>query len=74
MTTLTRMWINQPSKLQPLHHLHGINVLAHPDTDDVHRVYFLSGDVVSQRVPKEALSRGWVKPKAANQQPKGEST
>lgn len=66
MTTLTRMWINQPSKLQPLHRLHGTNVLAHPDTDGVHRVYFLFGDVVSQQVPSEALSRGWVKPRVAN--------
>lgn len=57
--TLARMWINQPSTLQPLHSLHGTNVLAHPDTDACYRVYFLSGDVVSQQVPREALSLGW---------------
>jgi len=56
---LKRMWIDQPSTLQPLHSLHGTNVLAQPDTDKVMRVYFLSGDVISQQVPNEALSPGW---------------
>jgi hypothetical protein len=56
---LKRMWIDQPSTLQPLHSLHGTNVLAQPETDKVMRVYFLSGDVISQRVPNEALSPGW---------------
>ena len=55
---LKRMWIDQPSTLQPLHSLHGTNVLAQPETDKVMRVYFLSGDVISQRVPNEALSPG----------------
>ena len=58
-TTMKRMWINQPSTLQSLHHLHGVRVLACPDTDRVDRAYFLSGDVVSMQVPREALSEGW---------------
>lgn len=56
---LKRMWINQPSVLQPLHHLHGTNVLAYREDGDTYRVYFLSGNVISQRVPGFALSDGW---------------
>lgn len=54
-----RMWINQPSTLQPLHHLHGINVLAVHEYDDTYRIYFLSGPIVSQQVFASALSPGW---------------
>jgi len=56
---MRRMWIDQPSTLQPLHKLHGTNVLVVDDTDKCYRAYFLSGDVVSQQVPKLALSEGW---------------
>lgn len=54
-----RMWINQPSTLQPFHHLHGTNVLVMPESDSLYRVYFLSGDVISQQMTKLALSEGW---------------
>lgn len=54
-----RMWINQPSTLQPLHHLHGTNVLAEIEYGDTLRIYFLSGDVVSQHANKLWLSEGW---------------
>lgn len=53
------MWINQPSTLQPLHHLHGTNVLAIHETDQTMRIYFLSGDAVSQHAPNNTLSPGW---------------
>ena len=53
-----RMWINQPSTLQPLHNLHGTNVLAVRE-DIGWRVYFLSGVVISQQVPRGTLSEGW---------------
>lgn len=56
---MKRMWINQPSTTQPLHSLHGTLVLAAKETDDIQRVYFLSGEVVSQRVPVSTLSDGW---------------
>lgn len=56
---IERMWINQPSTLQPLHHLHGTLVLAEQDTFQTHKVYFLSGAVISQQVPNTALSKGW---------------
>lgn len=57
--TLQRMWINQPSTLQPLHHLHGTLVLATAESDTVMKVFFLSGDTISQQVPRLALSGGW---------------
>lgn len=56
---MRRMWINQPSTLQPLHRLHGTNVLAAADTDGTMQVYFLSGATISQQVPRAALSEGW---------------
>ena len=55
---MNRMWINQPSTLQPLHELHGVRVLA-----DGNRVWFLDGDVVSMEVPPRTLSKGWPKSK-----------
>jgi hypothetical protein len=51
---LKRMWINTPSALSVLYHLHGMNVLA-----DGTRIYFLSGPVISMEVPLSVLSRGW---------------
>ena len=56
-----RMWVNQPSTLQPLHHLHGTNVLAIRDSDSgrssgTMRIYFLSGPIVSQQTFRECLN------------------
>ena len=59
MGGLRRAWVNQPSTQQPFHNLHGTNVLAEDDTDLMARVWLLSGPVVSQQVPKSALSDGW---------------
>ena len=55
-----RAWINQPSAHQIAHALHGTNVLAMHEYDDVYRVYFLSGVIVSQTIPGRCLARGWV--------------
>lgn len=57
--TPTRMWINQPSTLQSMHHLNQVRVLACRDTDTCARVYFLSGDTISMQMPYNALSEGW---------------
>jgi len=62
---MKRMWINQPSTLQPHHALHGTNVLMvePPDDEertDIREVYFLSGPVHSQKMSILALSEGWV--------------
>lgn len=55
-----RMWINQPSKLQPLHELHGLNVLAVRDeSGECARIYCLNGWVISQQAPWSSLSDGW---------------
>ena len=57
--TIKRMWINQPSTAQPLHDLHGTNVLCEDSKKEVVRIYFLSGDVVSQNAPRLCLDNGW---------------
>ncbi len=54
-----RMWVNQPSTLQLLHSLHGKNVLAVAEHDDVMRIYFVDGPIVSQQAPRNSLSVGW---------------
>lgn len=60
MTDVARMWVNQPSAHQTYHSLHGFNVLAVKEDKTLHRVYFLSGDVVSQQISTTALSDGWI--------------
>ena len=52
------MWINQPSNLQPLHSLHGENVLAISEGNNW-RIYFLKGEVISMIAPRNTLSKGW---------------
>lgn len=54
-----RMWVNQPSTLQPNHDLHGTRVLAAHEYDDTMRIWFLSGPMVSQQILRSALSEGW---------------
>lgn len=56
---IVRMWINQPSTLQPYHAYHGRRVLAHLVDGDYARAYFTDGPVVSMRVAHNALSEGW---------------
>lgn len=56
---LTRMWINQPSTLDPHHALHGNNVLARRVTVDAMEIFFLAGDEVSLQVGLNVVSPGW---------------
>lgn len=56
---LTRMWINQPSKHQPHHALHGTNVLAQQEHGDVMQIFFLSGEIINQQMSRAHLSPGW---------------
>ncbi len=56
---IERMWINQPSTLQPLHSLHGKNVLAVKESENMYRIYFLSGNTISIRAHSNTLSLGW---------------
>jgi hypothetical protein len=62
-----RMWINQPSTLQPYHKYHGRRVLTVPPVIesikgsqfDFITVYFTEGVEVSMEVFLLALSKGW---------------
>lgn len=59
MTNVNRMWINQPSTLQPYHRWHGENFLVVDDGPEHYQAFFLSGDVINMRVRREAMSPGW---------------
>jgi len=59
MCNLLRMWVNQPSTLQPDHALHGVNVLMLDEPGDYVYVWFVSGPIVSQRIARLSLSAGW---------------
>lgn len=63
MTHCRRMWINQPSTLQPENKLHGRNVLAYNYNKEYPTtlIYFTDGETVSQYVFTNALSEGWKK-------------
>lgn len=52
-----RAWIDQPSTLQPLHHMHGKVCIAYDDGDNYSTVYFTEGDTHSMIVPRSALVR-----------------
>jgi hypothetical protein len=56
---MKRVWVNQPSTLQPYHEWHGQNLLAVVEDERYSRVYFLSGPVVSMQMLTPALSEGW---------------
>jgi hypothetical protein len=64
---LARMWINQPSNLQPHHNRHGQNVLVPVGSNgklvkygNNVEVYLTSGPDVSVLVDALALSDGWI--------------
>lgn len=61
MSKIKRMWVNQPSTLQPYHKQHGEKVLAEfrRDNNKYIRVYFTRGRLVSMKMHKSALSEGW---------------
>ena len=56
---LGRYFINQPSTLQPLHYLDGVDVLAYEECPGTFRIYSLSGAFISMQVPSFCLSQGW---------------
>jgi hypothetical protein len=58
---MRRVWINQPSTLQVLHHMDGTLALAGPYSETCDVIYPLSGNTISMVVPKHALSEGWPK-------------
>lgn len=54
-----RMWVNQPSRQQPLHALHGEQVFAVYESEATARIYFLAGPVIDQQADWSCLSEGW---------------
>jgi len=63
-TRLVRLWINQPSTLQPDHEYHGTNVWADEDEWDFGEeyldVWLSDANVHSMRIARSSLSRGWT--------------
>lgn len=55
--SIYRAWINQPSTLQPLHHLHGTACIVHDTGDQSVTLYFTSGDVHSTTALRQCISR-----------------
>ncbi len=56
-----RLWINQPSTLQPLHNMHGQRVILirYEDNGDFVQVAPISGNTLTMRVSVLCLSEGW---------------
>jgi hypothetical protein len=52
-----RAWINQPSTLQPLHHLHGTPCIAMEDRPGNVRLYFVEGAVHSMDADPLSISK-----------------
>lgn len=61
-----RMWVNQPSTLQPDHKLHGSLVYAADTGEKYIDIYFLNGPAISQRIARLSLSEGWPESKMKN--------
>jgi hypothetical protein len=51
-----RAWINQPSTLQPYHHLHGKRCIVTHRMDLTATVYFTEGELISTTIPAMCLS------------------
>ncbi len=52
-----RVWINQPSTLQPNHKLHGKVGIAIPEKGKFVDLHFCDGLVYSMRIAKSSLSK-----------------
>lgn len=54
-----RAWINQPSTLQPLNHMHGMKCIVHDEhkADGEVTLYFTEGDIHSMQARKLWISR-----------------
>ena len=59
-TAMKRMWVNQPSTLQPYHKFDRMRVLVPENTvPGAVRVYFTEGPIISTMMNPMALSGGW---------------
>ena len=52
-----RAWINQPSKLQPLHAMHGTRGIVTAHNGNTVTIYFVDGPTVSMEIPRNTISR-----------------
>lgn len=53
-----RAWINQPSTLQPGHHLNGrVGIIVDDDGQDSLTMFFTDGDLVSTTVLRQWVSK-----------------
>lgn len=53
-----RAWVNQPSTLQPGHHLHGrVGIIVDDDGRDSLTMFFTDGDTISTTVLRQWVSR-----------------
>lgn len=52
-----RAWVNQPSTLQPLHHLHGKHCIAQDSQELTVRLWFTEGDTHSMQAPRECINQ-----------------
>lgn len=52
-----RAWVNQPSKLQPLHGFHGKKCIVNDYGDTVVTVWFTEGEIHSMVVPRNCVSK-----------------
>jgi hypothetical protein len=55
--SIYRAWINQPSTLQPLHHLHGQRCIVDDKGDQSVTLHFTDGDVHSMTALRQCISR-----------------
>ena len=55
-----RAWINQPSTLQSLHHLHGVKCIVEDNGGSSVRLYFTEGAVHSMEALKLCISRVYL--------------
>ena len=53
-----RGWVNQPSKLQPLHKEHGKRCIVMDSGGKVVQLYFCTGAVESMMAPRLSISKG----------------
>lgn len=52
-----RAWINQPSTLQPLHHLNGTRCIVDDQRQKTVTLYFTEGKTHSMVAPRQCVSR-----------------
>jgi hypothetical protein len=56
---MERCWINQPSTLQLCHKWHGVLAHVEKGNSKIVDIYLLNKNILSMRVPRKILSKGW---------------